>query len=100
MTKYDDYKSYDWNKGFDYSAHQLEKDMFAVDFSNVTKIGIPVYFLLGRHDWNVPSVLAESYFRKLQAPYKEIIWFENSGHGPLEEEPTKFNGILVEKLIK
>jgi pimeloyl-ACP methyl ester carboxylesterase len=99
MTIYDDYKNYDWNKGFDYSAHQLEKDMFSVDFSNITKIDIPVYFMSGRHDWNVPAVLTEKFYQKLQAPYKEIIWFENSGHGPLEEEPEKFNSIMIEKLL-
>jgi proline iminopeptidase len=100
ITQYDDYKNYDWNKGFFYSARLLEKDLFAADFSGVTKINIPVYFMAGRHDWNVPAVMAEAFVKKLQAPHKEIIWFENSGHGPLEEEPEKFNAVLVEKLIK
>lgn len=100
MTQYDDYKNYDWNKGFYYSAASLEKDVFATDFSNVTSIDIPVYFIAGRHDWNVPAVLVEAFVKKLQAPHKEIIWFENSGHGPLEEEPEKFNSVMVEKLIK
>jgi pimeloyl-ACP methyl ester carboxylesterase len=100
MAKYDDYKNYDWNKGFFYSARHLEKDMFSTDFSNVNRIVIPVYFIAGRHDWNVPAVIAESYFKKLQAPYKEFIWFENSGHGPLEEEPKKFNSIMIEKLLQ
>jgi proline iminopeptidase len=99
MSKYDDYKNYDWNKGFFYSARHLEKDIFSTDFSDVTKIDIPVYFIAGRHDWNIPAVLAEEFLKKLHAPYKEIIWFENSGHGPLEEEPGKFNTIMAEKLI-
>jgi pimeloyl-ACP methyl ester carboxylesterase len=100
MTQYADYKNYDWNKGFFYSAHLLEKDIFAADFSGVTKIDIPVYFMAGRHDWNVPAVLAEAFLQKLQAPYKEMIWFENSGHGPLEEEPERFNAVLIEKLLR
>lgn len=98
MTRYTDYKNYDWNKGFYYSARLLEKDMFSVDFSSVSRIDIPVYFIAGRHDWNVPAVLAEKLFNNFQAPDKEMIWFEQSGHGPLEEEPEKFNNILVEKL--
>jgi pimeloyl-ACP methyl ester carboxylesterase len=98
MAHYVDYKNYDWNKGFYYSARLLEKDMFSVDFSNISRIDIPVYFISGRHDWNVPSVLAETLFKNIQAPHKEMIWFEQSGHGPLEEEPEKFNNILVEKL--
>jgi pimeloyl-ACP methyl ester carboxylesterase len=100
MTQYADYKNYNWDKGFFYSARLLEKDIFSVDFSNITKIDIPVYFIAGRHDWNIPAVLVEELVKKIQAPYKEIIWFENSGHGPLEEEPEKFNTIMVEKLIK
>ena len=59
-----------------------------------------MYFIAGRHDWNVPAVLVEEFVNKLQAPIKEIIWFENSGHGPLEEEPEKFNKVMIEKLIK
>jgi pimeloyl-ACP methyl ester carboxylesterase len=27
----------------------------------------------------------------LEAPSKEFIWFENSAHAPLFEEPEKFN---------
>ncbi len=100
MTQYADYKNYDWNKGFFYSARRLEKDLFSADFSTITRIDIPVYFIAGRHDWNVPAVLAEAFLKKLQAPYKEMIWFENSGHGPLEEEPEKFNAVMIEKLLK
>lgn len=67
--------------------------MFPADFSKVTKIGLPVYF-----DWNVPAVLAEAFVKQIQAPHKEIIRFENSGHGSLEKEPEKFNSTLIEKL--
>ncbi|MBL7700666.1 MAG: alpha/beta hydrolase [Ferruginibacter sp.] len=99
MTKYEDYKNYDWNKGFFYSAGLLEKDIFATDFTGLTKLDIPAYFFAGRHDWNVPAVLVEALVKNLQAPSKEIIWFEYSGHGPLEEEPDKFNKLMVEKLL-
>lgn len=100
MTQYADYKNYDWNKGFYYSARLLEQNMFSIDFSTISRIDIPVYLIAGRHDWNVPAVLAAAFFENIQAPYKEMIWFENSGHGPLEEEPEKFNAIMVEKLSK
>lgn len=100
MIRYDDYKNYDWNKGFLYSARLLEKDLFSTDFSTVKQIDIPVYFIAGRHDWNVPAVLVEKFVNNLAAPHKEIIWFENSGHGPLEEEPEKFNRTIIEKLVR
>lgn len=96
QTYYADYKNYDWNKGFLYAATRLEKDMFAVDFSALTKISIPVYFIEGRHDWNVPAVLVAKFVSKLTAPKKQIIWFENSGHDPLEEEAEKFNNTIIQ----
>lgn len=99
-TKYEDYKNYDWNAAFEFSAKSLEKDMFATDFREVKELKIPVYFFLGKHDWNVPTVLAEEFAKNLNAPKKEIILFENSAHSPLEEEPKMFNKLLVEKVLR
>lgn len=90
-----DYKAYHWNKGFTYSSNALARDMFAANYQGLDTLPIPVFFLSGRHDWNVPQVLTEKLFKKIKAPYKEQIWFENSGHGPLEEEPSKFVEVLA-----
>ena len=59
---------------------------------------MPVFFLEGRHDWQVPAVVAESYFEKLSAPVKKLFWFE-SGHNPPFEEPDRFNRVLVEEVL-
>lgn len=95
-----DYIHYDWLKGFTYSASHLAKDMFAADMRSVDQLALPVYLFLGRHDWNVPSVLAVAFFEKLKAPHKEIIWFEQSGHGISEEEPAFFNEVFAQKLLQ
>jgi proline iminopeptidase len=60
---------------------------------------VPIFFLLGRYDWQVPAIVAADYFEKLEAPYKELIWFEQSGHNPPFEEPEKFVSTLVEKVL-
>lgn len=52
---------------------------------------VPVYFFLGRHDYNTPSVLAAEYFQLIRAPAKELVWFEYSAHFPFWEEPGKFS---------
>jgi pimeloyl-ACP methyl ester carboxylesterase len=57
---------------------------------NVTQIEVPVYFFTGKHDYTTPFQLIEEYFSRLSAPYKEIIWFENSAHFPFFEEPERF----------
>ncbi|MCC6684174.1 MAG: alpha/beta hydrolase [Bacteroidia bacterium] len=38
--------------------------------------------------------------KKLTAPKKEIVWFENSGHEPLEEEPKEFNQAIIDRIVK
>jgi len=54
-------------------------------------LSIPIYFFLGRHDYNTPSILAAEYFNNLRAPKKELVWFEYSAHFPFWEEPGKFS---------
>ena len=45
---------------------------FTTDISDITELKIPVYFLGGRHDWNLPSVVAENHLNKMIAPEKKI----------------------------
>jgi len=57
---------------------------------DLPEVKVPVYFCVGRYDYNTPSVLVENYYNHLTAPKKEIIWFEESAHFPHFEEPEKF----------
>ncbi|QHV94315.1 alpha/beta fold hydrolase [Spirosoma endbachense] len=66
--------------------------------AQIPVIKVPVYFCLGRYDYNCPSTLVANYYNSLQAPFKELIWFEESAHLPCWEEPQKFNALLQEKL--
>ena len=68
-----------------------------IDQAPVLKV--PVFFLLGRHDHEAPYILAEQYFKILDAPRKEIIWFEKSAHLPHVEENEKFNNILIKHVL-
>jgi proline iminopeptidase len=63
------------------------------------EFNVPVFFLEGRYDWQVPAAVAETYFNKIKAPYKELIWFENSAHNVPFEEPETFNEVLVTLLL-
>ena len=42
----------------------------------------------------------KGYYEKIEAPYKELIWFEESGHNPLIDEADKFKTLLKERLMK
>lgn len=70
---------------------------FAVD-DRLTSFETPVVFVLGRYDRQVPAVLAERYFHRLQAPAKRLVWFEHSAHNAPFEEPERFNRTLGEIL--
>jgi pimeloyl-ACP methyl ester carboxylesterase len=78
-------------RGSLFSVKHLHQELLKLDLrSHVTKIDIPVYFFLGKHDYSCPFELAEQYMSILKAPFKEIIWFENSAHMPHYEETEKY----------
>ena len=56
---------------------------------------IPVHFLQGRHDYQCPGELAESYYNTLEAPVKSFTWFENSAHDVNYDEPDKFSQEII-----
>lgn len=56
---------------------------------------IPIFFFLGKHDYNTPSAIAAGYLDRLQAPLKGLIWFEDSAHFPFFEEPGRFHAELT-----
>jgi len=56
----------------------------------VPRLETPVIFMLGRLDMQVVASVSAAYFEALEAPHKELIWFEASGHMPPFEEPELF----------
>ncbi len=82
--------------GSNMSTNALWPEIFDVNFfEQVPSLDVPTYFFLGRHDYCVPSTLAAEYFESLRAPFKKLIWFENSGHNSPFEEPERFNEIMI-----
>jgi pimeloyl-ACP methyl ester carboxylesterase len=63
------------------------------------RLEVPVYFLAGRRDYNTPSEVVEEYYKRLEAPRKELIWFEHSAHSPNLEEPDRFQEVLISRLL-
>lgn len=84
-----------FGQGNRFSLEALRDEYAAVDLTRYQCFKVPVFFLLGRHDWHVPSVLAAQYFEKIQAPYKQLVWFERSGHNPPFSEPSKFSQTII-----
>ncbi|MBL3657211.1 alpha/beta fold hydrolase [Fulvivirga sediminis] len=65
------------------------KELATVDLSNIRRIPIPVIMLCGRHDYTTPTLPTIQWMKKLNAPKKKIVWFENSAHLIPVEEPGK-----------
>ncbi|PKO10099.1 MAG: alpha/beta hydrolase [Chloroflexi bacterium HGW-Chloroflexi-2] len=60
-----------------------------------TQLNLPVYMVLGRNDMNNPSQIPEDYFNQIDAPSKQLIFFEDSGHGMIWEEAAKFHDLMI-----
>jgi len=57
---------------------------------DTTEYSVPVFYLLGKDDWQTPSTLAAEYFEKINAPQKGLYWVENAGHATDADNPASF----------
>jgi pimeloyl-ACP methyl ester carboxylesterase len=67
-----------------------------VDFGKITHFDLPVLFFLGRHDYSVSHEVAARWFATLHAPSKKLVWFEDSAHMVMQEQPGRFLKHLVD----
>jgi pimeloyl-ACP methyl ester carboxylesterase len=71
-------------------------ELMTVNFlREVPSLSVPVTFFLGRHDRTAPPELAVELHDAIEAPMKEIVWFEGSAHMANIEEPEKFQRELI-----
>lgn len=78
-------------RGIVNTYNDVYQQLYTIDMrKDYTRLDVPVYFFLGRHDVNAPTVLAGEYMQVLDAPEKGIVWFEHSGHSPWINETEKF----------
>jgi pimeloyl-ACP methyl ester carboxylesterase len=83
---------WDGNK---FAAPYLLPQVLSLDLSTTKKLACPLILFEGRHDFNVNAEVAASWFEKVEAAEKHIVWFEHSAHLPMTEEPGKFLLSLV-----
>ena len=78
-------------KGTLHSQEQLVDAVVALNFfRDVPELAVPVIMTEGVHDQNTPASIARRWFDALKAPEKHWLWFEDSAHSPLHEEPEKW----------
>ena len=82
-------------RGAQFSLAHLWDELMTINLPvQVPHLEMPVYYIVGRHDMNTPWELAVDYFNRLSAPSKELIWFEQSAHLLVGEEPEKFAKVM------
>lgn len=59
-------------------------------------LDVPVYLVIGRHEARGRAVLANEWFDQLDAPAKQRVVFERSGHRPSFEQPADFSALMSE----
>jgi pimeloyl-ACP methyl ester carboxylesterase len=73
----------------------LVPELAALDLTHaLTRLSSPIVMVQGRHDQVAPASSAERYAELLEAPSKQLVWFEHSAHLPHLEEPERFRGLL------
>lgn len=85
-----------WGEGSAFSVTTLWPKLADVSFQTLDKLDAPVVFFLGRHDYTVPAPIAAEWMERLQAPKKQLVWFEHSAHLPMVEEPGRVFAALLE----
>ena len=83
---------WDGNK---FATPYLLPEVVALDLTKTNKLAVPLVLFEGRHDQNVNSEVAATWFDTVKAPDKHLVSFEHSGHIPMTEEPGKFLLSLV-----
>ena len=79
------------------SLKQMWSEVMQVNFfETLPQVDCPIYFFVGRFDYNAPAQLTAAYYQKLVAPAgKHLVWFENSAHDIFYDEPQQ----LVQEVL-
>jgi proline iminopeptidase len=65
---------------------------------DVRRFEMPVFMALGRLDMQVVASVSAAYFEVIEAPHKELLWFENAAHMVPFEAPEAFNRFMIDKV--
>ena len=62
---------------------------------DVTRLEVPVYLVQGRHELAARTALVPEWLEALDAPRKQLTWFENAGHATAFEEFRRFHELMT-----
>ena len=68
-------------------------------FVTVPKLNCPVYFCVGRKDYQTNAAITEKYFQSVLAPKKALFWFERSAHSLPTTEPELLQDVIINQIL-
>jgi pimeloyl-ACP methyl ester carboxylesterase len=88
-------------RGLAFSRRQLWDQFLRTNLADeITRVEIPVYFLVGKYDLTANAALSRGLLEGLEAPTKGFYTFEMSAHSPLFEEPERAIDILLQDVLR
>ncbi len=71
-----------------------------IDFrTTAAQFSMPMYFVQGAHEAPGRSIPFKEWFAMIDAPVKQTVEFETSGHRPLFEQPDKFVDFMTNTVL-
>lgn len=74
---------------FQYMFEEYDARKFGTDYR------VPVYYIMGEHDYQTPLPLAQALFAQLTAPEKKLFIIPGAGHFTMYDNPQGFNEALL-----
>jgi proline iminopeptidase len=87
-------------KAFHHSMEQLWSDFAQINFlETIHKLNVPIYLIVGANDYVASYFHTHTFLNRLEAPFKELYFFEQSGHLACYEESERFNQIMIDTVL-
>ena len=64
-----------------------------------TDFAIPMFFVVGKHDFLATPDIAQRYYDSLKAPQKHLVLLEHAGHDPNQDVIDGQYQILIERIL-
>lgn len=79
----------------------LYPQLQGIDFrESATDIAVPMYFVQGAHEARARTEPFEQWYSMLEAPIKDRVVLDTSGHRPLWEQPEQFVDYMVDIVLE
>ena len=77
------------------SNEKLVEFLMSFDIYDYSKdYKVPIFYILGENDWQVPTMLGKKYFKEINTSIKELFIIEKAKHRPMIENKKSFDNAL------